>query len=97
MYPINTEELEAVLKISKNRKTPGLHGVNMELIKYAPKEFRNRFLDFINICWKFAHKTGDGKTALVIPSFKKGVAETVTLTEGHSPQLCLSIICQNYY
>jgi hypothetical protein len=51
MGPITAEgELEAVLNISKNRITSGLDGINTKLIKYAPLEFHNRFLDFINIC-----------------------------------------------
>ena len=35
---ITYNELEELLKSSKNKKTPGIDDVNIELIKYAPLE-----------------------------------------------------------
>jgi hypothetical protein len=34
---ISIDELNTVLRNSKNRKTPGSHGINTELIIYAPQ------------------------------------------------------------
>jgi hypothetical protein len=36
---INLDELEKVLKLTKNGKTPGQDNFNSELYKYAPEEF----------------------------------------------------------
>ena len=61
-----------MLKTLKNRKSPGLDGLNAELFKYAPDTFLTRLVDFINICWRYGHIPDDWKTAMVIPIFKSG-------------------------
>ena len=45
---INLDELEKVLKLTKNGKTPGQDNINSELYKYAPEEFKLRLLQFLN-------------------------------------------------
>jgi len=41
---VTFEELEKVLKLTKNGKTPGQDNINSELQKYAPEEFILRLL-----------------------------------------------------
>ena len=43
---INLDELEKVLKLTKNGKNPGQDNINSELYKYAPEEFKMRLLKF---------------------------------------------------
>jgi sorting nexin-29 len=69
---ISTDVLNTVLKNSKNRKPPGSDGINTELIKYAPQAFVYRFLDFVNICWKYGHIPTEWNEAVIVPIFKKG-------------------------
>src|SRR5215471_16850574 len=45
---ITFDELEKVLKLTKNGKTPGQDNINSELYKYAPKDFKLRLLHFLN-------------------------------------------------
>ena len=42
------DELEKVLKLTKNGKTQGQRNINSELYKYAPEEFKLRLLRFLN-------------------------------------------------
>ena len=67
---ISMEELMSALKNSKNRKLPGSDGIHTELFKYALTPFPHRFLDLINICWKFAIIPTDWNE-LLPPIFKK--------------------------
>jgi hypothetical protein len=43
---ITIDELEKVLKLTKNGKTPGQDNINSELYKYAPQEFKLQLLKF---------------------------------------------------
>ena len=45
---LHLDELEKVLKLTKNGKTPGQDNINSELYKYAPEEFKLRLLQFLN-------------------------------------------------
>jgi hypothetical protein len=45
---ITLDELEKVLKLTKNGKTPGQDNINSDLYKYAPEEFKLRLLKFLN-------------------------------------------------
>ena len=45
--PVTFEELENVLKLTKNGKTPGQDNINSELYKYAPEGFKLRLLQFL--------------------------------------------------
>jgi hypothetical protein len=70
--PIELYELEGILKLFKNKKSPGNAGMNIELLKYVSVEIKARFLRIINICWNM-HKILDEWTRGVIcPIFKKG-------------------------
>jgi hypothetical protein len=42
--PIKLEELEGILKLFQNQKSPGNDGMNTELLKYAPVEIKIRHL-----------------------------------------------------
>ena len=42
------DELEKVLKLTKNGKSPGQDNINSELYKYAPEEIKLMLLQFLN-------------------------------------------------
>jgi hypothetical protein len=44
---ITLDELEKVLKLTKNGKTPGQDNINSELYKYAPEEVTKIFKQYI--------------------------------------------------
>ena len=41
------DQLEKVLKLTKNGKTPGQDNINSELYKYVPEEFKLKLLHFL--------------------------------------------------
>jgi len=45
---ITLDELEKVLKLTKNGKSPGQDNINKELYKYVLEEFKLRLLRFLN-------------------------------------------------
>jgi hypothetical protein len=45
---VTLDELEKVLKLTKNGKTPGQDNINSLLYKFAPEEFKLRLLQFLN-------------------------------------------------
>jgi hypothetical protein len=45
---ITLDELENVLKLTKNGKSPGQDNINLELYKYATEDFKLRLLQFLN-------------------------------------------------
>ena len=45
---ITLDELEKVLKLTKNGKSPGQDNINSELYKYAPEEIKLMLLQFLN-------------------------------------------------
>lgn len=69
---IDIKELEAALKVTKNRKATGLDGINAELIKYGGMILKFCFLHFLNMCWKNCSVPMEWNTAKVISLFKKG-------------------------
>ena len=48
---ITMHELETVLKQAKNRKAPGIDGINMELWKYGSRKLKIRILQLFNDIW----------------------------------------------
>ena len=69
---LTLEELLEEIKKSKNRKAPGMNGINTELIKYAGILFHLRLLHFYNMCWKTSQIPKEWRQAKVISIFKKG-------------------------
>ena len=69
---ITQEELDTVLKLLKNGKSPGEDNINSELYKYAPKEFKQRLLKFLNEIYYQQHIPNEWRNAIVIPIYKKG-------------------------
>ena len=61
---VTFEELEKVLKLTKNGKTPGQDNINWELYKYAPEEFRLRLLQFLNNIYRENHIPMNGEMLL---------------------------------
>ena len=61
------DELLAALHHCKNRKAPGIDGVNVELIKCAPALLHDRLLQFVNLCWTTGHVPDDWRIAKVFP------------------------------
>lgn len=69
---LSIEELQEALKKSKNRKAPGMNGINTEFLKYAGILFHLRLLHFFNMCWKNKQIPKEWRQAKVISLFKKG-------------------------
>ena len=69
---ISLQELDDVLNTMKNRKAPGIDGVNVELIKHSGIICRLRILHLINNCWKRCQIPDNWTTAIVKNIFKKG-------------------------
>jgi hypothetical protein len=49
---IISAELKKALKLTKNVKSPGEDGINSELYKYAPEEFKLRLLQVLHTIYK---------------------------------------------
>jgi hypothetical protein len=61
---ITLDELEKVLKLTKNGKTPGQDNINSELYKYAPEELKLRLLQFLNNTYRENHILNEYETLL---------------------------------
>lgn len=70
--PITLEELQEAIASSKNKKSPGSDGINIELIKYAPDTMKRRILDFINVCWQSYYIPDEWHVGQICPLYKKG-------------------------
>ena len=69
---ITLEELLQALRESKNRTSPGLNGINIELLKYGGILLQLRLLHFLNMCWKEHSVPKEWLRARVISLFKRG-------------------------
>jgi len=69
---ITLDELEKVLKLTKDCKTLEQDNINPELYKYAPEEFKLRLLQFLNNIYRENRITNEWRNVVVIPIFKKG-------------------------
>jgi hypothetical protein len=69
---ITLEEVTKAIKSMKNRKAPGLNGINAELVKYSGFLFHLRLLHFLNMCWKLLQTPKEWSKAKVISIYKKG-------------------------
>jgi hypothetical protein len=66
------DELEKVLKLTKNGKAPGQDKINSELYEYAPVEFKLRLLQFLNNIYRENCIPNEWRNAVITPIFKKG-------------------------
>jgi hypothetical protein len=57
---------------TKNRKSPGMDNLNMELFKYGGNRLKETLLALFNDIWKTQHIPEDWETGLVINIHKKG-------------------------
>jgi hypothetical protein len=69
---ITTEELNLALTRSKNRKSPGLYNLIMELFKYGGDTMKDTLLSLFNDVWERHQIPEDWETGLVINIYKKG-------------------------
>ena len=69
---INFDELEKVLKLTKNGKAPEQDNINSELYKYAPVEFKMRLQQFLNNIYRENCIPNEWRNAVITPIFKKG-------------------------
>jgi hypothetical protein len=69
---IMSDELEEALKLTKNGKSPGEDNINSELYKYAPKDFKQRLLKFLNNMYFKSTTPNEWRNAIVIPVSKRG-------------------------
>jgi sorting nexin-29 len=68
------EELEEVFKKSRQRKSPGIYGICVELLKYGDKSLKKILILFNNI-WKYQRIPKEWETGIVINVHKKGPKE----------------------
>jgi hypothetical protein len=73
---ITLDELEKVLKLTKNGKTRGQDNIKSELYKYAPDEFNLRLLQFLNNIYRENRIQNELRNAIITPLFKKGNPKT---------------------
>jgi hypothetical protein len=66
------DELEKVLKLTKNGKSPGQDNINSELYKYAPEELKLRLLQFFDNIYRENRIPNEWRIAVITPMFKKG-------------------------
>jgi len=86
------DELEKVLKLTKNGKTPGQDNINSELYKYAPEEFKLRLPQFLNNIYRENHIPNEWRNAIITPIFKKGDRREPKNYRGISiPNTCYKI------
>jgi len=69
---VTFDELEKVLKLTKNGKAPGQDNINSELYKFAPAEFKLRLLQFLNNIYRENSIPNEWRNAVITPIFKKG-------------------------
>jgi hypothetical protein len=68
---ITIAELDQVLQKAKNRKTPGLDNINVELFKYCGQKLRETLLHLFNNIWK-QRTPSDWEEGLIINIYEKG-------------------------
>jgi hypothetical protein len=69
---ISMEELESAIQGLKNRKAPGLDGINLELLKYGGITLKLRLLHLLHLSWKYFIIPSARQKAKIIFLFKKG-------------------------
>jgi hypothetical protein len=66
------EDLDLVLKKAKNRKSPGIDNLNVELFKYGNTLPINKLLQLFNNAWHNLQIPKDWETGIVVNIHKKG-------------------------
>jgi exonuclease III len=77
-------ELDIVLKNSKDNKAPGEDRIPYELYKSAPIEFLNKLITFYNTVFDTGDVPVNFKKAVIFPIYKKGCPNEVTNYRGIS-------------
>jgi hypothetical protein len=65
------EEFKEVFKKSRNRKSPGIDGICVELLKYGDKSFKKNLFILFNNIWKYQQIPKEWETGIVINIHKK--------------------------
>jgi hypothetical protein len=73
---ITMEELDYVLKKGKNRKSPGIDNLNVELFKYGSALLKSKLLHLFNNIWHNLQVPKDWETRIVINIHKKALKIT---------------------
>jgi hypothetical protein len=79
--PITLEELEKVLKLTKNGTTPGQDNINSELYKCTTQEFKLRLIQFFNNIYRESRIPNEWRNAVITPIFKKVIEGNPKTTE----------------
>jgi hypothetical protein len=66
------EDLDLVLKKAKNRKSPGIDNLNVELFKYGSTLLKTKLLQLFNNVWHNLQIPKDWETGIVVNIHKKG-------------------------
>jgi hypothetical protein len=69
---ITIAELNQVLQKAKNRKSPCLDNIYVELFKYGGQKLRETLLHLFNNIWKQRTPPSDWEEGLIINIYKKG-------------------------
>jgi len=78
---VTFDELEKLLKLTKNGKAPGQDNINSELCKYAPVEFKMRLPQFLNNTYRENRVPNERRNGVITPIFKKVTEENPKTTE----------------
>ncbi|KAJ4434064.1 hypothetical protein ANN_16383 [Periplaneta americana] len=68
---ITKMELENALTTLRNRKAPGIDGLNVELFKYGSTKLKNRLIQLLNDIWSMGRIPEDWKVSKIINIHKK--------------------------
>jgi hypothetical protein len=70
---VTMEELDLVLKeAKKNRNSPGIDNLNVELFKYGGGLLKNKLLQLLNNIWHNHQMPKDWETGIIINIHKNG-------------------------
>jgi hypothetical protein len=80
---INMTDLQTALRMSKNRKAPGIHETNMELIKYASIQLKKRFIQLLNDIRNVGKIPEEWKITRIVNVHKNETKENAQIIEGY--------------
>jgi hypothetical protein len=69
-------------KRQKNRKSPGLDNINVELFKFGGQKLRETLLHLFNNIWKQRTTPSDWEEGLIINIYKKGSRNVCNIYRG---------------